>query len=123
VLAATQKMNEHGVGALLVINDEGRLVGIFTEHDVLRRIVAVERIPSAVTISEVMTGEVACCTPETSTDEASGIFRQHRIRHLPVISIDGDVLGLISIGDLNAYHTNHQTVTTHFLHEHMHGRT
>jgi len=123
VLAATQKMNEYGVGALLVINDEGRLVGIFTERDVLRRIVAAERIPSAVTISEVMTGEVACCTPEMSTDEASSIFRQHRIRHLPVISIDGDVLGLISIGDLNAYHTNHQAVTIHFLHEYMHGRT
>lgn len=123
VLAATQKMNEHSVGALLVINDEGRLVGIFTERDVLRRVVAVELMPSKVQVSEVMTADVACCTPETSIDEARSIFRQYRIRHLPVIGDDGEVMGLISIGDLNAYHSNHQAVTLHFMHEYMYGRT
>ena len=123
VLAATQRMNEHGIGALLVINHEGRLVGIFTERDVLQRIVAVERLPSTVEVGEVMTSEVACCTPETATDEARDIFRQHRIRHLPVVNENGEVQGLISIGDLNAYHAKHQAVTIHFLHEYMHGRT
>ena len=122
VLVATQKMNEHSVGALLVMNDEGRLVGIFTERDVLRRVVAVERLPSTVPVSEVMTVEVACCKPETSTDEASSIFRQYRIRHMPVVNDHGEVQGLISIGDLNAYHTNNQAVTIHFMHEYMQGR-
>ena len=123
VLAATQKMNEHSIGALLVIDDEENLVGIFTERDVLRRIVAVERAPSRVQVREVMTSEVACCRPETSIDEARSIFRQYRIRHLPVVDDSGKVQGLISIGDLNAHHSNHQEVTIHFLNEYMLGRT
>lgn len=123
VLAATQKMNEHGIGALLVIDDKQNLVGIFTERDVLRRVVAAELAPSTVNVADVMTTEVACCTPETSIDEARSIFRQYRIRHLPVVNDNGDVQGLISIGDLNAHHTNHQEVTIHYLHEYLHGRT
>ena len=81
VLSATQKMNDHSIGALLVIDDEGNLVGIFTERDVLRRVVAVERAPSQIRVGEVMTTEVACCKPETSIDDARSIFRQYRIRH------------------------------------------
>ena len=123
VLSATQKMNEHSIGALLVIDDEENLVGIFTERDVLRRIVAVERAPSRVQVREVMTTEVAYCRPETSIEDARSIFRQYRIRHLPVVDDSGKVQGLISIGDLNAHHSNHQEVTIHFLHEYMLGRT
>ncbi|MBC7965388.1 MAG: CBS domain-containing protein [Fuerstia sp.] len=123
VLSATQKMNQHSIGALLVIDDDGNLVGIFTERDVLRRVVAAEKAPSRVRVGEVMTAEVACCRPETSIDDARSIFRQHRIRHLPVVDEGGTVQGLISIGDLNAHHSNHQEVTIHFLHEYMHGRT
>ncbi len=123
VLAATQKMNEHSIGALLVVDDEETLVGIFTERDVLRRVVAAEHAPSTIQVGDVMTTEVACCNPETSTDEARSIFRQYRIRHLPVVDENGKVQGLISIGDLNAHHSNHQEVTIHFLHEYLHGRT
>lgn len=121
VLVATQRMNEHSVGALLVVN-EGRLVGIFTERDVLRRVVAAEVAPASVRVAEVMTSQVACCTPETSVDDARNIFRQRRIRHLPVVEVGGEVLGLISIGDLNAYDAVHQEVTIHYLHEYLHGR-
>ena len=123
VLSATQKMNEHSIGALLVIDDDENLVGIFTERDVLRRVVAVERAPSRVQVGEVMTREVACCRPDTSIEDARSIFRQYRIRHLPVVDESGTVQGLISIGDLNAWHSNHQEVTIHFLHEYMLGRT
>lgn len=123
VLAATQKMNLHSIGALLVTDDGGRLVGIFTERDVLRRIVAAERVPATVKVAEVMTTEVACCRTETTTDEARSIFRQHRIRHLPVVNESGEVQGLISIGDLNAFETMNQAVTIHYLHEYVHGRT
>jgi CBS domain-containing protein len=122
VLDATQKMNDHGIGALLVIDESGSLVGIFTERDVLRRVVAAELPPASVPVSEVMTCEVACCRPDTSIDDARNIFRQRRIRHLPVVDDDGSVQGLISIGDLNAHHTNYQEVTIHYLHEYMNGR-
>jgi CBS domain-containing protein len=121
VLAATQRMNEHGIGALLIMDQE-HMVGIFTERDVLRRVVAAEFAPSAVRVGDVMTTEVACCTPETSIDDARRIFRQHRIRHLPVVNDQGQIQGLISIGDLNAYHANNQEVTIHYMHEYLHGR-
>ena len=121
VLAATQRMNEHSIGALLVM-DQDRLVGIFTERDVLRRVVAAELAPAAVLVADAMTKEIACCTPETSIEDARRIFSQHRIRHLPVVNAQGKIQGLISIGDLNAYHANNQEVTIHYMHEYLLGR-
>ena len=121
VLAATQRMNEHGVGALLVI-ESGRMVGIFTERDVLRRVVAEERVPSTVYLSEVMTSEVAVCMPDTSVDKVQDLMRQYRIRHLPVVDEQGTVLGILSIGDVNAYHASHQEVAIQYLHEYLYGR-
>lgn len=122
VLAATQRMNEHSIGALLVMDDSETLVGIFTERDVLRRVVAAELTPSTVLVGDVMTTEVAFCSADTSTEDAQSIFRQNRIRHLPVLDDNGDVVGLISIGDLNAFNSNHQEVTIHYLHEYVLGR-
>ena len=120
VLAATQRMNEHSIGALLVM-DQDRLVGIFTERDVLRRVVAAELPPATVLVGDAMTKDVAYCTPETSIEDARRIFSQHRIRHLPVVSTQGKIQGLISIGDLNAYHANNQEVTIHYMHEYLLG--
>lgn len=122
VLAATQRMNEHSIGALLV-TDGGRLCGIFTERDVLRRIVAAQRDPAATLVRDVMTTNMACASPDTSVDDARSIFKSHRIRHLPVVSSDGELVGMISIGDLNAHLANDREVTLHFLHEYLHGRT
>ena len=121
VLAATQRMNENGVGALLV-TETGRIVGIFTERDVLRRVVAEERLPSSVSVREVMTRQVACCTLDTPIDEVQNLMRQYRVRHLPVVDDEGDVQGMLSMGDLNAYHTSNQEVAIHFLQEYLYGR-
>lgn len=122
VLSATQRMNEHSVGALLVTN-AGRLCGIFTERDVLRRIVAARRNPAETRVGDVMTTNMACCSPETSVDDARSIFKTHRIRHLPVVGGDGGLVGIISIGDLNAHLAHDREVTLHFLNEYLHGRT
>lgn len=121
VLDAVHRMNEHSVGALIV-NDVGRMIGIFTERDVLRRVVGKQLDPATVSVGEVMTGRVICCTPATSIDEAREVMRSRRIRHLPVLDSEGEVVGLISIGDLNAYQTTHQETTIHYLHEYLHGR-
>ena len=121
VLEATQRMNEHGIGAL-VVTDQDRMSGIFTERDVLRRIVAEQRNPSETSVGEVMTIEVACCRLETTLDEARGVMKHRRIRHLPVLNEEGEVLGLISIGDLNALQANAHESTIHYLHEYLYGR-
>lgn len=115
-------MDQHAVGALLV-TDGGRLCGIFTERDVLRRVVAAERNPAATYVRDVMTTNMACAAPNTSVDDARSIFKAHRIRHLPIVGADGELIGVISIGDLNAHLANDREVTLHFLNEYLHGRT
>src|SRR6478735_688140 len=101
VLQAATLMCEHRVGSLVAVED-GRVVGMFTERDLLQRVVAGRRDPEATVVGEVMTAGVVCCSPETTVEEARGVMRDRRIRHLPVADADGRLLGLISIGDLNA---------------------
>ena len=122
VLQAAQLMNRHKIGALVVLKHD-KLAGIFTERDVLRRIVAEQRDPAETPITNVMTTEVACCGADTSIDEARSVMKNRRIRHLPVVDHEMRLEGMISIGDLNAYYANSQEVTIRFLHEYLYGRT
>jgi CBS domain-containing protein len=114
-------MNDAMIGAL-VVTEGDRVVGIFTERDVLRRVVAAERSPSQTLVGEVMTTSVACCTEDTEIDDARGVMKNRRIRHLPVVGGDGRIVGLISIGDLNAYYAGDQEHTIHMLHDYLYGR-
>jgi CBS domain-containing protein len=95
--------------------------GIFSERDVLRRVVAERRDPAAVRVREVMTQEVICCRPDTDVNEARSVFRNRRIRHLPVVDREEKLLGLVSIGDLNAFDAVVQESTIHLLHEYIYG--
>lgn len=121
VLEATQKMHRHKIGSLLVMDGE-HILGILTERDILHRVVAEERDFRNVSASEVMTQEIIFCSPDTSLEEASTIMKTRRVRHLPVCDQDGSLLGLVSIGDLNARHSSDQEFTIHYLHEYLYGR-
>lgn len=120
VLEATQVMNRHKIGAL-VVEDAGRVVGIFTERDVLRRVVAEEKSPSETAVEEVMTRDVACASPETGLEEVAAVMKNRRIRHLPVCSESGGLAGMISIGDLNAFESHGQETTIRWMSEYIHG--
>jgi CBS domain-containing protein len=120
VFAAALAMNEKRIGALLVL-DEGRLVGIITERDILQRVVAQRRDAAETLVEEVMTTEVACCQSHTTLEEARGVMKNRRIRHLPVVDAGERLLAMISIGDLNAYETTAQEQTIHLLHEYIYG--
>jgi|SRR5579863_5137543 len=121
VLEAVQMMNDCSVGALIV-NKAGRMTGIFTERDVLRKVLGQRLDPALVSLAQVMTDKVICCTPGTSIEEARELMRSRRIRHLPILDAEGEVVGVVSIGDLNAHLTTHQEVEIHYLHEYLHGR-
>jgi len=121
VLDAANVMNHHKIGAL-VVTESGRIAGMFTERDVLRRVVGEQRDPARTLVAEVMTEEVVCCTPETLVEEARGSMKNRRIRHLPVVDGEGQLLGLISIGDLNAHHAGEQEQTIFLLNEYLYGR-
>lgn len=121
VLDAAVAMAEYGIGALVVMAGE-RVAGIVTERDVLRRVVGQRKDPAATRVGEVMTAEVVCCSPETTTDEARGAMRDRRIRHIPVAGPDGRLVGVISIGDLNAELQAAQEQTLFLLSEYISGR-
>jgi CBS domain-containing protein len=114
-------MNQHKIGALVVMEDE-HLSGIFTERDVLRRVVGNLSPLAQIKVADVMTQEVMCCKPTTEIDEAGRIMRDCRVRHLPVCDEDGHLVGLLSIGDINAYHVRDQEATIRLMNEYIHGR-
>ena len=120
-LDAIRKMNEHKIGALVVAQAR-RVVGMFTERDVLRRVAAEERPPSSVLIRDVMTTPVTCCEPGMNLNEVRHVMKHRRIRHLPVVQ-DDELIGLVSIGDVNAFYTDGQAQEIHMLHEYLYGRT
>jgi CBS domain-containing protein len=121
VLEATQKMNRHRIGSLMV-TDGDHIVGILSERDILTRVVAEEKHPCQVKVNDAMTTDVVVVSPDTSIEDASTIMQTRRVRHLPVCDAEGRLLGLISIGDLNARHATDQEVTIMHLHEYLYGR-
>ena len=106
VLEAAQKMNQREVGSVLVMA-EGVLVGIFTERDLMRRVVAQDLLPGATRVGDVMTSSLVTCTPEARIVDCNTMMSERRIRHLPVIGLEG-VLGVITTGDLLAYELHEQ---------------
>jgi CBS domain-containing protein len=121
VLDGVEEMNNRRIGALIVM-DEGQVVGIFTERDVLRRVIGEMRKPSATAIEEVMSRDVVCVEPDADLDEVSALMKNRRIRHIPVCGGDGRLIGMISIGDVNAYHSSSREAALHYLNEYVYGR-
>jgi CBS domain-containing protein len=101
---------------------DGQVVGMFTERDVLRRVVGEQRDPATALVGETMTTEVVCVTPHTELDEVGAIMQSKRIRHVPVCDEHGALLGMVSIGDLNAWRSTNQQATIHYLNEYIYGR-
>ncbi len=100
VLEATKQMAEAGVGSM-VIEDGVGVDGIFTERDLLQRIVAVGLDPAVTPLSEVMSSPVASCNLATSVRDAMNSMFEKNVRHL-VVQEDGGLVGLIGIRDVLA---------------------
>lgn len=101
VADAVAVMNRNKVGSVLVM-DGDRLAGIFTERDVLYRVVARGRPPAGTPVSEVMTADPKTISPEMTVDETLAFISERRCRHLPVVD-DGRIVGLISQGDVTRF--------------------
>ena len=98
VLEAARFMMEHNIGALPVLRN-GELAGIFSERDIMNRVVAVGRTPGTTAVTEVMTANPRAVSPEESIEECLFIMREFGFRHLPIV--DGKNLqGLISLRDV-----------------------
>lgn len=104
VLAAAREMNAHRIGALVVVRPSAlgqSVAGVFSERDVLTRVVAQQRDPATTPVSDVMTSPALVCEPGDRLDDLRALMRSRRIRHLPVMK-DGILAGMVSLGDLNA---------------------
>ncbi|HQR59123.1 MAG TPA: CBS domain-containing protein [Azonexus sp.] len=99
VFQALSLMAMHDVGALLVLDGED-LVGIFTERDYARKLILHGKSSKETLVSEIMSDKVAYVTLSATVDECMALMTEKHFRHLPVLSEDGEVIGIVSIGDL-----------------------
>jgi CBS domain-containing protein len=99
VYKALQLMAEKNVGALLVFDSAGMLVGIFSERDYARKLVLKGKFSRTTAVREVMTEDVITVAPEENIEQCMDIMTHRRVRHLPVVH-QNKVAGVISIGDI-----------------------
>jgi CBS domain-containing protein len=103
-----------------VVVEGAKVVGIFTERDILVRVVAESRDPNRLTVGQVMTSPVVCVTPETDLQECKSIVTTRRIRHIPVV-VDGELIGIVTSGDIMARESKEREVTIESLQEYIGG--
>jgi CBS domain-containing protein len=99
VLDAVQLMSKSRVGAIGVVDGE-KLIGIFTERDLMERVVLTAREPSATAIAEVMTAPVESVHPDDDAARALETMVERHIRHLPVTDSANRILGMLSVRNL-----------------------
>jgi CBS domain-containing protein len=119
VLDAAKKMNDSRIGSL-VVTEGDNVVGIFTERDILTRIVAAGRNPGNTPVGEVMSTPVACCRRDTTLEECRAVMTQKRIRHLPVVE-EKKLLGIVTSGDILARRIDVHEETIRYLNEYIYG--
>ena len=116
VFHALRLMAMHDVGALLVLDGDD-LVGIFTERDYARKLILQGKSSKETLVSEIMSDRVAYVTLSATVDECMALMTEKHFRHLPVLSDDGEVIGIVSIGDLvKATISNQQFIISQLEH-------
>ena len=118
VLEAVRRMVESNVGSLLV-TDHGRDIGIVTERDYLRRVTLEGRNERETPVREIISSPLVVATPQTTVEECMALMTDRRIRHVPVVGGDGEVVGLVSIGDLVKFRSNQQRFELQYLTEYI----
>jgi CBS domain-containing protein len=120
VLEAAQQMIDANVGAMLV-SVGGRISGIVTERDYLRRVTLEGRADRETAVREIMSSPLIVISPDTTIEECMALMTEQRIRHLPVAE-NGDVVGVISIGDVVKFQSKQQSVQIQYLTEYINAR-
>jgi len=99
VRSAIERMASAGVGALVVIDDDGGLAGVVSERDVLKALASNGDSAMSMPVSDVMPARLVTCSTDDALGELMAVMTNRRVRHLPVVE-DNHVIGIVSIGDL-----------------------
>ena len=99
VAEAVALLVQYNIGSLPVIDEFGRLVGIYTERDVLRNVAADCSGLQTMPVHEAMTRNPVACAPDDDVNEVMGKMSRHQVGQLPVVA-GGDIIGVVSVGDL-----------------------
>ncbi len=117
VFEALKALAEHGIGALIVL-DEHRLIGLFSERDYARKVILKGKSSSTTLVREIMSSKVIAVRPSQSIEECMGLMTQHRVRHLPVLE-DDRLMGILSIGDVVKAIIEEQATIIHNLEDYI----
>ncbi len=99
VFEALEEMAKRDVGALVVLDPEGEVAGLVSERDYARKVILRGKVSRDTPVRDIMTTEVICVSSQQNVDACMKLMTEHRIRHLPVVE-NGQLAGLISIGDV-----------------------
>ena len=97
---AAQLMWENDCGALPIIKDGRKVIGMITDRDICMAVAIRDTNPSGVSVEEVMTGQVYSINPEDEVDLALKAMQEHKIRRLPVVNAEGELEGILSMNDV-----------------------
>ncbi|MBT4985805.1 MAG: CBS domain-containing protein [Ilumatobacter sp.] len=119
---AVAALRDHGIGALVVSADGNNIDGILSERDVVRSIASHGDDTMHLTVGSAMSSNVITCAPADSIDTLMEMMTERRIRHLPVLALDGAIAGIISIGDVVKYRLVELENENSQLHDYIDGR-
>ena len=113
-------LKQKRIGALVVTDADGRLCGIISERDLARGLADHGAGLLEMKVAELMTADVVTCAPEDGLETLMQTMTERRFRHLPVVR-DGELIGIISIGDVVKHRLQELEAETHMLHDYIHG--
>lgn len=100
VASIARTLAQHRIGAVLVIDGEGTVLGIVSERDIVRALASVGEAVTRMTAAQIMTRVLFTASPASTVQDALQLMTDRRVRHLPVLHADGKLAGMVSIGDL-----------------------
>ncbi len=114
-------LSEKRIGAMVVVGSDGEVLGMISERDVIRALANRGDAVLHDAVSKHMTSRVIAAHRDMTVNEAMGRMTNGRFRHMPVVE-DGRLVGMISIGDVNAHYVSQQQQQITFLSEYIYGR-
>jgi CBS domain-containing protein len=107
------------VGALVVSPDDRRIDGIVSERDIVRALPGKFDMIEDLHVRDIMTAEVHTCTPDSTVAEIMAMMTKERIRHIPVVNENNELVSIVSIGDIVKHHLNEISIENQALKEYV----